>query len=61
MRQIRESGNTAWVVVDGLEVVCEMAIEAFELMTGRKAPKSLMRRVCNETWAKNFAPFQTPR
>ncbi|ORY65512.1 uncharacterized protein BCR38DRAFT_432988 [Pseudomassariella vexata] len=61
MRHIRESGATSWVIVDGLEVVCEMAIEAFELMTGVKAPKKLMRKVCNETWENNFSPFEPRR
>ncbi|KAH6856717.1 hypothetical protein B0I37DRAFT_318442 [Chaetomium sp. MPI-CAGE-AT-0009] len=46
MRQVSPS----WVVVDGLEVVAEMAIEAFELMTGRMAPKRLMKEVCRKTW-----------
>ncbi|KAK7981992.1 hypothetical protein PG988_004230 [Apiospora saccharicola] len=58
---VREEGGTSWFVVDGLEAVCEMAMEAFELMTGRQAPKTLMRRVCNETWEKNFAPFEPRR
>lgn len=61
MRGIREAGGTSWVVVDGLEVVGEMAMEAFELMTGRKAPRTLMRRVCNENWEKNCAPFEPRR
>ncbi|KAK3688167.1 type I 3-dehydroquinase-domain-containing protein [Podospora appendiculata] len=41
-----------WAVVDGLEVVGEMAIEAFELMTGRMAPKRLMKDVGRQTWEK---------
>ncbi|KAI1491244.1 hypothetical protein F5X96DRAFT_484038 [Biscogniauxia mediterranea] len=61
IRRIREEGNTSWVIIDGLEVVCEMAMEAFELMTGRQAPRRLMRRVCNETWEKQCAPFQPQR
>ncbi|KAI1383392.1 uncharacterized protein F4822DRAFT_76119 [Hypoxylon trugodes] len=61
IRTIREEGNTSWVIVDGLEVVSEMAMEAFELMTGRHAPKRLMRRICNETWKKTSAPFQPQR
>ncbi|KAH9897283.1 hypothetical protein F4778DRAFT_254811 [Xylariomycetidae sp. FL2044] len=61
VRTMREEGNTLWVIVDGLEVVSEMAMEAFELMTGRQAPKRLMRRVCNETWNKQCAPFQPQR
>ncbi|CAJ2501858.1 Uu.00g047110.m01.CDS01 [Anthostomella pinea] len=61
MRNLRDNGNSSWVIVDGLEVVGEMAMEAFELMTGRKAPRILMRRVCNETWEKQCAPFQPQR
>lgn len=61
VRKIREDGNTSWVIVDGLEVVSEMATEAFELMTGRKAPRRLMRRICNEHWEKTSAPFQAQR
>jgi shikimate 5-dehydrogenase len=57
MREIRAAGATSWVIVDGLEAVCEMAIEAFELLTGRNAPKTLMRRVCNENWEKNVSNF----
>ena len=50
MRAVRDSMCPSWVVVDGLEVVAEMAIEAFELMTGRMAPKRLMKEVCRKTW-----------
>lgn len=61
IRKIREDGNTSWVLIDGLEVVGEMAMEAFELYTGRNAPRRLMRRVCDETWNKQSAPFQPQR
>ncbi|KAI0409495.1 hypothetical protein F4802DRAFT_146235 [Xylaria palmicola] len=61
IRKIREDGNTSWVLIDGLEVVGEMAMEAFELFTGRNAPRRLMRRVCDETWNKQCAPFQPQR
>jgi shikimate 5-dehydrogenase len=50
MHAVRDSMSPSWVVVDGLEVVAEMAIEAFELMTGRMAPKRLMKEVCRKTW-----------
>ena len=50
MRAVRDNMCPSWVVVDGLEVVAEMAIEAFELMTGRVAPKRLMKEVCRKTW-----------
>lgn len=46
----RDTVNQSWVVVDGLDNLGEMAIEAFELMTGRVAPKRLMREACRKTW-----------
>ncbi|EPE09885.1 repressor protein [Ophiostoma piceae UAMH 11346] len=51
MQTIRDTVSPTWVVVDGLEVVSEMAIESFELMTGRMAPKRKMRDVCRQAWA----------
>jgi len=50
MQVFRDTVSPSWVVVDGLEVVAEMAIETFELMTGRMAPKRLMKDVCRRTW-----------
>ena len=50
MHAFRENISPSWVVVDGLEVVGEMAIEAFELMTGRMAPKRLMKEVGRKSW-----------
>ncbi|KAI8631933.1 hypothetical protein F5Y19DRAFT_380596 [Xylariaceae sp. FL1651] len=61
MRKIREEGNTSWIIIDGLEVVGEMAMEAFELYTGRNAPRRLMRKVCDDTWNRQCAPFQPQR
>jgi len=50
LQGFRENVSPSWVVVDGLDVVGEMAIEAFELMTGRMAPKKLMKEVGRKTW-----------
>lgn len=50
MQNIRDTVSPSWVIVDGLEVVSEMAIEAFELMTDRSAPKRLMRSMCRQAW-----------
>ncbi|KAG9238014.1 quinate pathway repressor protein-like protein QutR [Amylocarpus encephaloides] len=43
IRKVRGETKQAWVIVDGLEVLPEQAIAQFELMTGRKAPKRMMR------------------
>lgn len=50
MQVFRDTVSPAWVVVDGLDIVSEMAIESFELMTGRMAPKRLMKEVCRRAW-----------
>lgn len=50
MQALRDSASPPWVVVDGLEIVSEMAIESFELLTGRMAPQRLMKAVCRQAW-----------
>lgn len=42
VKQLQVSTGKTWVVVDGLEVLHEQAAAQFELMTGRKAPRTLM-------------------
>jgi 3-dehydroquinate dehydratase type I len=43
IRKVRKTTGVPWVVVDGLEILPEQAIAQFELMTGRKAPRRIMR------------------
>ncbi|KAI6468588.1 hypothetical protein MCOR17_004069 [Pyricularia oryzae] len=50
IRAYQQSVSPYWVLVDGLGVVSEMAIEAFELMTGRMAPRRLMKQVCRKAY-----------
>ncbi|RDW95034.1 hypothetical protein BP5796_00797 [Coleophoma crateriformis] len=43
VRRLRAETGKAWIPVDGLEMVPEQGIAQFELMTGRKAPRGVMR------------------
>ena len=59
MQVFRDTVSPSWVVVDGLENLGEMAIEAFELMTGRLAPRRLMKDVCRRTWEQHRRDFSS--
>lgn len=42
IKQLQISTGKTWVVVDGLEVLHEQATAQFEVMTGKKAPRTVM-------------------
>lgn len=44
IQQIQKDTDVPWILVTGIEVLPEQAIAQFELMTGRKAPRTTMRR-----------------
>ncbi|KAK2741779.1 hypothetical protein FQN57_005523 [Myotisia sp. PD_48] len=44
MRKFRNETGRPWVLVDGLEALAEQGIAQFEVLTGCRAPRLLMRR-----------------
>uniref|UniRef100_A0A2D3UU77 Related to pentafunctional AROM protein n=1 Tax=Ramularia collo-cygni TaxID=112498 RepID=A0A2D3UU77_9PEZI len=57
VRQIQNEGRKGWILMDGLDMLPEQAFAQFELFTGRRSPRKLMREKIWESYNEDEFPM----
>lgn len=57
VRQIQSESRKGWILMDGLDILPEQAFAQFELFTGRRSPRKIMREKIWESYNEDEFPM----